>query len=89
MSREDLKRINDLEDVAEAARLLIKVKRHKDDIGKDTWYRLTQPIAWDALFKAISNLNRAIPTISKKIESSIANALAKEIHDKQDEEDGK
>ncbi|MCK5128149.1 MAG: hypothetical protein KAR42_17975 [candidate division Zixibacteria bacterium] len=46
-----------LKKIEEAAKFLMEVKDHKDANGKDDWYEDVQPIAWQQLRKALSNLS--------------------------------
>jgi hypothetical protein len=39
----------------QALELLVKIKDHKDEHGKDEWYQESQPMAWDRARKALES----------------------------------
>ena len=51
-----IKEIEQRKAITEAAKFLVKVKRHKDTHGKGAWYLASKPIAWKKLNEALDNL---------------------------------
>lgn len=42
----------------EALEYLLQVKAHKDTVGKDDWYKLNQPLAWEEAERAVEFLKK-------------------------------
>ena len=51
-----IKELEQRKAITEAAKFLVKVKRHKDTHGKGAWYLASKPIAWKKLNEALDNL---------------------------------
>ena len=50
-----LKELEQHKAITEAAKFLVKVKRHKDTHGKGAWYLASKPMAWKKLEEAVDN----------------------------------
>jgi len=41
----------------ESVEYLLRVKKHRDEVGKDNWYELHKPLAWDQLKTVVTLIN--------------------------------
>jgi len=66
----------------EALSTLVQVKENKENFGKDQWYQINQPKAWDLAYETLEKIKRQDKEISYTGQATVMQEKEKGLYEK-------